>query len=98
MPFTRQSRQVLRKVRNLGPVLGSGLERFHGQNAQSDQFTTLAETYRSNAQAQWLTAEETSLPSRREMHERSALAWEQMADSAEDTASKASVNAAAKYG
>jgi hypothetical protein len=32
------------------------------------------------------------------MHERSALAWEQMADAAEDTAVKAAENAAAKAG
>ena len=57
-----------------------------------------AETYRTNAQAQRTAATNTSLPSRREMHERSALAWEQMADAAEDTAEKASVNAAAKAG
>ena len=57
---------------------------------------TPAEMYRANAEAQRLAAAQTSLPSRREMHERSALAWEQMADSAEDTAAKASVNAAAK--
>ncbi len=59
---------------------------------------TPAETYRANAVAQRTAAEQASLPSRRDMHERSALAWEQMADAAEDTAAKATVNAAAKYG
>ena len=56
-----------------------------------------AETYRANAQAQRMAAAQTSLPSRRDMHHRSALAWDQMADAAEDTVAKASVNAAAKY-
>ena len=52
--------------------------------------------YRANAQAQRTAATQTTLPSRREMHERSALAWEQMADAAEDTVAKAATNAAAK--
>lgn len=56
----------------------------------------LSETYRANAKAQKLAAAKTPLPSRRNMHERSALAWDKMADAAEDTAAKAIVNAAAK--
>lgn len=57
---------------------------------------TPGETYRGNAETQRLAASQTSLPSRRDMHERSAMAWDQMADAAEDTATKASVNATAK--
>ncbi len=67
------------------------------RNPTEADVITPAETYRANAVAQRLSALQTSLPSRRAMHERSALAWEQMADAAEDTAAKASVNAAAKY-
>ena len=58
---------------------------------------TPGETYRANAEAQRTAAAQTPLPSRRDLHERSALAWERMADAAEDTAAKTSVNAAAKY-
>ena len=57
---------------------------------------TPSESYRSLAEAQRSAAAQASLPSRREMHERSAMAWDQMADSAEDTAAKASANAIAK--
>lgn len=59
---------------------------------------TPGKMFRANAEAQRLAAAQTSLPSRREMRERSALAWDQMADSAEDTAAKATANAAAKDG
>ena len=57
---------------------------------------TLAESYRALADAQRTAAAGTRLPSRREMHERSAMAWEAKAIAAEDTATKASVNAIAK--
>ncbi len=57
-----------------------------------------AETYRSNAATQWAAAESTNLPNRREMHARSAMAWEAMAEAVEDTTAKAAVNAAAKAG
>ena len=57
---------------------------------------TTSETYRALAETERRAAANTSLPSRREMHERSAIAWEEMADSAEDTATKAAVNAIAK--
>ena len=59
---------------------------------------TPSESYRALAEAQRSAAAKATLASRREMHERSAMAWEQMADSAEDTARKSAVNAAAKYG
>jgi hypothetical protein len=59
---------------------------------------TPSESYRALAEAQRSAAAQAPLPSRREMHERSAMAWEQMADSARDTAVKAAVNAAAKAG
>ena len=59
---------------------------------------TPSETYRTLASTERQAAAKTALPSRRAMHERSAMAWEQMADSAEDTAAKKAVNAAAKAG
>lgn len=59
---------------------------------------TPSETYRANADAQRIEAAQTTLPSRRDMHERSAMAWQEMADRAEDTATKAATNAAAKAG
>ena len=52
--------------------------------------------YRSYAAAQRRAAAEASLPNRRAMHERSAAVWEQMAQSAEDTAERAKINARAK--
>ncbi|MEO9131690.1 MAG: hypothetical protein ABI240_10830 [Sphingomonas sp.] len=55
-----------------------------------------AETYRANAADQREAAQKTSLPKRREMHERSASTWERMADATEATAARAVVNAAAK--
>ena len=57
---------------------------------------TLAESYRALAEAQRTAAAGTRLPSRREMHERSATAWEEKAEAAEDTAIKTSANAIAK--
>ncbi len=59
---------------------------------------TNIEIYRANAAAQRAAADKTNLPNRREMHERSALTWEAMADSAADTVARASVNEAAKAG
>ncbi|HWL46792.1 MAG TPA: hypothetical protein VNQ31_03670 [Sphingomonadaceae bacterium] len=57
---------------------------------------TPVETYRANAAAQRAAALSTNLPNRRAMHERSAQAWDAMADNAEDTAGRALVNEAAK--
>ena len=57
---------------------------------------TPAQSYRANAQAQRQAAANTSLPSRRDMHERSAVAWEEKARAAEETAAMASANATAK--
>ena len=57
---------------------------------------TPIESYRALAGDQRKAAAGTPLPSRRAMHERSAMAWEAMADFAEDTATKAAANAAAK--
>jgi hypothetical protein len=57
---------------------------------------TPIETYRANAAAQRAAAQKTNLPNRRAMHERSAMTWDAMADSAEDTAGRALVNEAAK--
>jgi DNA-binding transcriptional regulator YhcF (GntR family) len=57
---------------------------------------TTIETYLANAAAQRAAAENTALPNRREMHERSAVTWETMARAAEDTLGRAAVNPAAK--
>ncbi len=46
----------------------------------------------AQAAAQRVAAANTSLPNRREMHERSAATWEAMARSSADTAERASVN------
>lgn len=59
---------------------------------------TPAQTYRAQAAIERHAAATTSLPNRRAMHERAAMAWEEMADRAEDTAIKAAANAAAKVG
>ena len=53
---------------------------------------TVIETYLANAAAQRAAAANTNLPNRREMHERSALTWETMARSAEETVGRAAVN------
>jgi hypothetical protein len=58
--------------------------------------TTTRQIYRANAAAQREAAANTDLPNRREMHERSAMAWDAMAEAAEDTVAKAAVNLAAK--
>ena len=57
---------------------------------------TSAQIYRTNAAAQRAAAATTNLPNRREMHERSAVAWETMAAAVDDTLAKAAVNLAAK--
>ena len=57
---------------------------------------SLAETYRANAASERAAAAKTTLPNRRAMHERSALTWEAMAISAEDTIERTLVNATAK--
>jgi len=57
---------------------------------------TSAETFRANAAAQREAAANTNLQNRRDMHERSAAAWEIMAQANDDTVAKAAVNAAAK--
>ncbi len=57
---------------------------------------TASETYRAQAAAQREAARKTTLHNRREMHERSAMAWDAMAEAAEDTVAKAAVNAASK--
>lgn len=57
---------------------------------------TNAEQYRAQAAAQRILAAKCDLPNRRLMHERSALMWDEMAQSAEDTIERTLVNAAAK--
>jgi len=57
---------------------------------------SLSETYRANAAVERAAAAKTNLPNRKAMHERSALTWETMAMSAEDTVERSAVNAAAK--
>ena len=57
---------------------------------------TLLETYRTHAANERAAAARTNLPNRRAMHERSALTWEAMAATVEDTEERALTNAAAK--
>ncbi|WP_380878212.1 hypothetical protein ACFB49_16060 [Sphingomonas sp. DBB INV C78] len=57
---------------------------------------SLIESYRAQAAAQREAAAKTNLPNRRLMHERSAMTWEAMAASAEDTVARTRVNEAAK--
>lgn len=54
---------------------------------------TPAKTYRANAAAQREAASASSLANHREMHARAAETWDAMA---EDTATRAAVNFAAK--
>jgi hypothetical protein len=58
--------------------------------------TVTATIFRGNANRQRAAASEESLANRRELHERSAMAWDEMAQALEDTAQLAIVNAAAK--
>lgn len=57
---------------------------------------SISETYRANAAEQRALAAKSGLANRRAMHERSAETWEAMALSAEQTADRTAVNAAAK--
>lgn len=57
---------------------------------------TPSETYRANAATQRAAAQATNLANRRAMHERSAIAWDAMAEAVEDTVARSAVNAAAK--
>lgn len=57
---------------------------------------TNAEQYRAQAAAQRALAAQSELANRRDMHERSAIMWDEMAQLAEDTIERALVNAAAK--
>jgi len=57
---------------------------------------TNAEQYRAQAAAQRTLAAQSDLPNRRLMHEHSAMMWDEMARSAEDTIERTLVNAAAK--
>lgn len=55
-----------------------------------------AEQYRAQAAAQRALAEKSNLANRRILHERSAMMWDEMAASAEDTIERAQVNAASR--
>lgn len=66
--------------------------------APEKDYMTPSETYRTLALTERKSAAKAALSSRRAMHERSAMAWDKMAHSAEDTVAKAAVNAAAKAG
>ena len=55
-----------------------------------------SEIYRAHAAHERDAASRTNLPNRREMHERSAAVWEEMARSVEDTAERKRVNLEAK--
>ena len=57
---------------------------------------TVIELYRANAALQRDAARQTNLTNRREIHERSAMLWEAMANAAEALAKKGLLNAAAK--
>ena len=57
---------------------------------------SIAETYLANARAQREAAAKTDLLNRKVLHERSAEKWEAMALSANDTATRAAINLAAK--
>ena len=58
--------------------------------------TVTATVFRANANRQRAAASEETLGNRREQHDRSAMAWDEMAQALEDTAQLATVNAAAK--
>ena len=53
-------------------------------------------TYLVLAEREREAASKSNLANRREMHERSAAVWEEMARNAEDTAARAKVNLEAK--
>jgi hypothetical protein len=55
-----------------------------------------AKTYRANASRARVAASQETLASRQAIHERSAMAWDAMAQLVEDTEQLAGVNAAAK--
>lgn len=55
-----------------------------------------ADTYRQNAAAERIAASKQNLPHRRQIHERSAERWEEMARAAEETERRAATNAADK--
>ena len=57
---------------------------------------TQSDIYSANAAAQRTAAQATQLANRREMHLRSAEAWDAMAAAVRDTAKRALVNEAAK--
>ena len=58
--------------------------------------TTTAKIYRQNAAKERAAASNQQLANRQEMHERSALVWDEMAQRLEDTEQLAVVNAVAK--
>jgi DNA-binding helix-hairpin-helix protein with protein kinase domain len=58
--------------------------------------TVTATIFRGNANQHRVAASEESLANRRELHERSAMAWDEMAQALEDTVELAKVNAVAK--
>ncbi|PXA85815.1 hypothetical protein DMC47_36505 [Nostoc sp. 3335mG] len=57
---------------------------------------TSAQQFRAQAAAQRALAAASDLPNRRLMLERSAVMWDEMAQSAEDTIERSVINAAAK--
>jgi phosphotransferase system HPr-like phosphotransfer protein len=58
--------------------------------------TVTATIFRGNANQQRAAASGESLANRRQLHERSAMAWDEMAQALEDTAELTKVNAVAK--
>jgi hypothetical protein len=57
---------------------------------------SIAATFRANATKERVAASQESLPNRRAMHERSAMQWDEMAQTVEEHDRLASENAAAK--
>ncbi len=55
-----------------------------------------AEHYRAQAATQRALAAKSDLANRRLLHERSAMMWDEMAVSAEDTIERAQINAASR--
>jgi len=57
---------------------------------------TNAQQYRAQAAAQRALADASDLPNRRQLLERSAVMWDEMAQLAEDTIERSLINAASK--
>ena len=81
-----------------GPTVRTNRQLLNASDEPTASSMSLIETYRANAAKERAAAASTNLANRKAMHERSAMTWEAMAASAQDTAEMAAVNHAAKYG